>query len=78
MSHAENKAEKPDGASPALCSGGLVSCAPSVVRADAAYQFAFAMWLNANPRNAQENSFWKTQTIVAAENLRAAKRTANK
>lgn len=25
MSHAENKATQPDGAAPALCSGGLVS-----------------------------------------------------
>lgn len=65
------------GQSRALCSGAMVSGARPVVRALEEYRIAFAMWLNADPRNAQENAFWKAQAHAAAEKLRVAKRAAN-
>ena len=57
--------------------GDVVSCAPSIAALEANERFAFVMWLNADPRNAQANRFWREQLSVAMAELREAKRTAN-
>lgn len=60
-----------------LCCDAIVSCAPSVVRLLDEQRTAFVMWLNADPRNAEENRFWKSRLDEADAKLREAKRTAN-
>lgn len=78
MSHAANNDSQQDGAPPALCSGGLVGCAPSVAELEAKCRTIFKMSLNADPRNKWENDFYKRELSAAQEELKTAKRTANR
>lgn len=77
MSHAANNDSQPDGALPALRSGGVVGCAPSVAELEQKCRTIFLMSLNADPRNKWENDFYKRELSAAQTELTNAKRTAN-